>query len=130
MMMAWGGFIFTIPTFTIDQISRSIKPRLAQQPVIGRAPIIHRLGPDNETLTFQSTFMPLAWNKKGLPMLSAMQLVVANGISAPLVSLNPISGRNVFGRWIATEISNEETEIGPNNVPQIVKATLSLMRDI
>lgn len=129
MLTAWGGFIFKVRTFPIDQVSRSVKARIAPQPVIGARPILHRLGPDTETITLQSKFMPLHLNKGGLPLLTALQSAVANAVSAPLVTLVPVLGRNIFGVWIASDIQVEETVYAPNGAPQVVSATMTLMRD-
>jgi uncharacterized protein len=129
MLTAWGGFIFRVRSFPIDQITRSTKSRIAPQPVIGARPVLHRLGPDTDTIQLQSTFMPMALNRDGLPMLSALEQAVSAAVSSPLVTLTPIAGRNIFGLWLAHDVSVQETEIAPNGVPQVVSATLSLMRD-
>lgn len=44
MLMAWGPFRFTVPNYSVETISRSLSPRMEEQPIIGAAPLMHRLG--------------------------------------------------------------------------------------
>ncbi|NKW09928.1 hypothetical protein HGG76_11490 [Ochrobactrum tritici] len=58
MLMAWGPFRFTVPNYSVETISRSLSPRMEEQPIIGAAPLLHRLGPGAEEITLSSTFHP------------------------------------------------------------------------
>lgn len=44
MLMAWGSFRFTVPNYSVETIRRSLQPRAEANPIIGAAPLIHRLG--------------------------------------------------------------------------------------
>lgn len=125
MLMAWGPFRFTVPNYSVETLRRSIKPRLEEQPVIGRAPPIHRLGPGNEEVTLESTFHPHHLNGRGLAQLAGVRQAV-NALSPQmLVHING-AGHNIFGLWIATGVDGEETLFDKVGTPQSVKTTLSM----
>ncbi|WP_425373339.1 phage tail protein [Pseudochrobactrum asaccharolyticum] len=71
--MAWGPFRFTVPSYSVETMRRSLQPRSAPQDVIGAAPIIHRLGPGNEEIVLESTFHPRHLNGRGLTQLAGVR---------------------------------------------------------
>ncbi|MCC6919941.1 MAG: phage tail protein [Alphaproteobacteria bacterium] len=122
MLMGWGPFRFTVPNYSVEQLSHSVKSRVSSQQVIGARPPTHLLGPDEETITLQSTFHPFHLNGKGLQQLAGVQEAVRQ--QAPLILVDSM-GRN-WRRWVGTSIDSEQTEFAVNGVPQTVTVSLSL----
>lgn len=127
MLMAWGPFRFTVPSYSVESISRSLQPRSEAQAIIGAAPSIHRLGPGSEEITLTSTFHPRHFNGRGLSQLAGVRQAVNALEPHQLVHING-AGQNIFGIWLATSISNEETMLDHNGTPQMVTVSLGLMR--
>lgn len=122
MLMGWGPFRFTVPNYSVEQLSHSVKSRVSSQQVIGARPPTHLLGPDEETITLRSTFHPFHLNGKGLQQLAAVQEAVRQQV--PLILVDSM-GRN-WRRWVGTSIDSEQTEFAPNGVPQTVTVSLAL----
>lgn len=127
MLMAWGPFRFTIPTYSVETLQRAVSPRVEAQPIIGAAPSLHRLGPGNETITLESTFHPHHLNGAGLMQLEGVRQAVNALTPLALVHLGG-TGPNIFGRWVATDISDEQTMMSVMGTPQTVTTTLQLTR--
>lgn len=127
MLMAWGPFRFTVPNYSVETIRRSIQPRISPQPIIGAAPTLHRLGPGSEEITLESTFHPRHLNGNGLSQLAGVRQAVNMLTPMQLVHVNG-AGMNIFGAWIATSISNEETTLDHSGTPQTVSVTLGMTR--
>lgn len=127
MLMAWGPFRFTVPTYSIETIRRSQQPRAEPQPVIGRAPPIHRLGPSNPMISLASTFHPRHFNGGGLAQLSGVRQAVDALTPLQLVHINSAQ-MNIFGSWIATGIESEETVLDTRGIAQFVTVTLSMVQ--
>lgn len=125
MLMAWGPFRFTIPTYSVEAIQRSVQPRLEAVPVIQAMPSIHRLGPGNPTISLRSTFHPQHLNGRGLAQLSGVQAAVNAMAAYPLCSVNG----GVFGFWVATQLSDEQEMFDASGTPSTVQATLELMQE-
>lgn len=128
MLLAWGPFRFTVPTYSVESIRRSIQPRVSPVPVIGRTPPIHRLGPGNEQITLESTFHPHHLNGRGLSQLAGVRQAVNALTPLPLVHVN---GRamNIFGSWVATQIDDSQALLDVAGTPGTVTVTMSMMRD-
>lgn len=127
MLMAWGPFRFTVPNYSVETIRRSLQPRAEAQPIIGAAPLFHRLGPGNDEVTLESTFHPRHLNGRGLSQLSGVRQAVNALKPMHLVHING-AGINIFGLWLATSISNDETELDHMGTPQTVTVSISLSR--
>lgn len=125
MLMAWGPFRFTVPTYAVEAIQRSVQPRLEAVPVIQAMPSIHRLGPGNPTISLQSTFHPHFLNGRGLAQLSGVREAVNSMTPYSLCSANG----GVFGLWVATSMSDEQEMFDINGTPSTVQTTLELMQD-
>lgn len=127
MLMAWGPFRFTIPNYSVEELRRSIQPRLAPQPVIGAKPTIHRLGPGNNVKTLQSSFFPHHLNGNGLAQLGGVEQAVDSQTPLMLTHINGLVP-NIFGLWIATSIESQETLFDVAGTPCQVTTTLTLMQ--
>ncbi|MEN5275748.1 phage tail protein [Brucella sp. TWI432] len=127
MLMAWGPYRFTVPNYSVETISRSVTPRMSEQAVIGAAPLLHRLGPASEEITLSSTFHPRHFNGRGLAQLAGVREAANAQTPLQLVHMNP-AGQNIFGQWLATSVSNEETLFDTAGVPQTITVTLALKR--
>jgi uncharacterized protein len=124
MLMALGPFRFTIPTYSVEDIQRSMSARIAQQEVIGARPRTHLLGPGVETITLSSTFYPFHLNGAGLAQLEGMRAACA--ACRPLIFLS-VAGR-VFGLWVIKEVSEGLTLFSPHGVPQQVTVNMTMER--
>lgn len=128
MLMGWGPYRFTVPNYSVETIRRSIQARVSSQPVIGARPKLHRLGPGDETITLSSTFFPQHLNGNGLTQLAGIRQAVNAQESLQLVHING-AGMNIFGRWVATSVEDEQTMLDHSGAPQCVTSTLTLMLD-
>lgn len=128
MLMGWGPFRFTVPNYSVETIRRSLQARVEPQPVIGARPTLHRLGPSNETITLESTFFPYHLNGRGLSQLAGVRQAVNAVTPMMLVHMNG-SLHNVFGRWIATGVDDEQTFFNARGAAERVSVTLSLIQD-
>ncbi len=128
MLMAWGPFMFTVPTYSVEALSRSISPRIEAQPVIGATPPLHRLGPTNETVTLSSTFHPMHLNGGGLAQLAGVRAAASSLVPFPLVHINGLIP-NVFGLWIAKSVSEEQTMFDAVGRPQTVTVKLEMTQE-
>jgi phage protein U len=127
MLMAFGPFRFTVPTYSVETLRRSVQPRVEAQPVIGALPRLHRLGPANEQISLSSTFHPHHLNGQGLSQLSGVRQVV-NALQPMMLTHIDGSRPNVFGLWIATGLEDESTLFDPSGKPSQVTTTLTLLQ--
>ena len=123
MLMGWGPFRFTVPLYSVEDLERRVSARVKSQPVIGRRPPTHLLGPDEETITLQSTFHPHHLNRMGLAQLAGVRAAGVAGTPHMLVHV----GGLVFGLWVAREISDQQTTFDGAGVPQIVTVSMTLV---
>lgn len=128
MLMGWGPYRFTVPNYSVETIRHSIQARVTPQPVIGARPRLHKLGPGDEAITLSSTFYPQHLNGNGLMQLAGIRQAVNALESLQLVHING-AGMNIFGKWVATSIEDEQTMLDPSGSPQCVTTTLTLMLD-
>ncbi len=127
MLMAFGPFRFTVPTYSVETLRRSVQPRVEAQPVIGALPSLHRLGPANEQITLSSTFYPHHLNGRGLAQLSGLRQAV-NALQPMMLTHIDGSRPNVFGLWIATGLEDEGTLFDASGKPSQVTTTLTLLQ--
>lgn len=124
MLMQWGPFMFAIPTYSVEQMSRAMTTRVQSQSVIGARPPTHRLGPGEETLTLNSTFYPYHFNGNGLRQLDAIRDYIAN--QQPHILLDR-RGR-VHGLFICTRLDEDRSMFSPLGDPQEVTVNMSMTR--
>ncbi len=124
MLMALGPFRFRIPTYSVEEISRQVSSRYANQEVIGARPTTHLLGPGEETITFHSEFFPYHLNGAGLAQLEAVRAMCLAQTPLMLISIAGL----VFGRWIITDVSDERTTFDVKGKPQKVSVDMDLLR--
>lgn len=125
MLMAWGPFRFTVPNYSVESLSQSVQPRAEAQPIIDAIPTMHRLGPGNEQVTLQSTFHPHHLNGRGLAQLAGVKQAV-NALRPMMLTHVNGAAPNVFGLWLGTGFSNEQTMFDRAGVPCMVTTTLTL----
>ena len=123
MLMGWGPFRFTVPTYSVESLNRAMSSRVASQPVIGARPPTHLLGPNEETITLQSTFYPHHLNRMGLAQLTGVRQAVASQTPHILVHV----GGGIFGRWVARDISDEQTMFDTRGVPQCITVSMTMV---
>ena len=124
MLMALGPFRFKIPTYSVETVSRKLSSRVQSNEVIGARPTTHLLGPAEETLSFQSEFYPYHLNGAGLAQLEGMRATVVAQTPMMLISV----GGLVFGRWVITDLSDEQTIFDSLGRAQKVSVDMSLTR--
>lgn len=126
MLMAWGPFRFTVPNYSVETVRRSLSPRMEEQPVIGAAPLLHRLGRAQRRSPSVNISSP-ALQRPGPSQLAGVREAVNALVPLHLVHVNS-AGQNIFGQWLATSISNEETTFDTAGTPQTVTVTLAMKR--
>lgn len=125
MLMAWGPFRFTVPTYSVETLRHSVQARIEEVPVIQAPPSLHRLGPGNATVSLQSTFHPHHLNGRGLAQLSGIRSAV-NAMAG--FSLCSFAG-DVFGPWVAMSVEDEQEMFDAKGKPATVQVTLELKQD-
>jgi len=125
-LMRLGSFVFGVPTFSYEGLSRKVSARVESQPVIGAAPPTHLLGRNADTLSLTCTFYPFHLNGAGLLQLRGMQEAVKAQTPMMFVSV----GGMVFGRWIITDIDEQQSHIHRSGTPQQVDANINLVEYI
>lgn len=126
MFMMLGPFRFTVPTYSVEELSRKSGSRVASQPIIGARPTTHLLGPDSETISLKSTFHPQHMNKGGLAMLASVR--AASSVQVPLMMVSMVG--MVFGRWIIEGVDEGHSNIYGTGVAQKVTVNMSLIKYI
>lgn len=125
MLMALGPFRFSIPTYSVEEIQRRVRSRIASQEVIGARPPTHLLGPDEETIALQSTFHPLHLNRGGIAQLE--------GVRAACIAQRPLMmvsmAGAVFGRWVIASVDDQRSLFhARSGLPQTVTVDMELVR--
>jgi phage protein U len=124
-LMRLGPFIFAIPTFSFEELSRKVSGRVESQMVIGSPPPTHRLGPGEETITLTSTLYPYHLNGGGLGQLEGVRGACQAQTAMMMVSQSGL----VFGRWVIREVGDGQTFFHPRSgIPQRVEVNLALLR--
>ena len=122
-MMRLGPFIFAVPTFAADSLSRKVSGRVEAVPVVGGSPPIHRLGPNADTLTMTATFYPFHLNGAGLAPRRGIQEATRLQIPLMLVGINGL----IYGRWVLTDVGEAQSFFHPRSgTPQKVDVDISL----
>ncbi len=124
MLMGWGPFRFTVPAYSVEELNRRMSARVYSQPVVGRRPTTHLLGPGEETITLASTFHPHHLNRAGMALLLAVRAAVT--ANEPLILVHV--GGLVFGRWVGTDISDGQSLFAVGGTPNTVTVSLSLTK--
>jgi len=127
MRMALGDFRFLVPTFSIEEMDEKVSSRVARQEVIGSAPITQLLGPDTDTLSWESTYFPLHLNRLGPALLAGLQQACLGQTPMPMLGMQGLIGIPL-GMWILTEVSKGSSEFSSAGPAQVVKVSMSLER--
>ncbi len=122
VMMRWGEFRFSVPTYSIEELKRKVEGRVVPVPVVGAVAQVHTLGANPDTITLQSTFYPHHLNKMGITQLRGIQAAIRAQKPALLVH----GSGSVLGLWVG-RISNEnETFWGAHPIPEKFETTMEL----
>lgn len=123
-LMALGPFRFSVSTYSVEEMKRSLESRVASQPIIGAAPRHHLLGPGDETITLTSTFYPFHLNGGGLGQLTGVRAACRAQAVLPLVGANGVR----YGAFVIKSIGNTDTLYHPNGTAQKIDVDLNLIR--
>ncbi len=127
MRMALGDFRFLVPSFSIEEMEEKVAGRVARQEVIGSMPITQLLGPDTDTLTWESTYFPLHLNRQGPALMAALQEATRRQVPLPMLGVQGLVGLPM-GRWVLTEVSKSSKEFTSTAGAQVIQASISLER--
>lgn len=127
MRMALGDFRFLVPSFSIETTEEKVAGRVARQEVIGSMPITQLLGPDTDTLSWESTYFPLHLNRQAPVLMAALQEATRRQTPMPMLGVQGLVGLPM-GSWIITEISKSSDQFTGTAGAQIVKVSISLER--
>lgn len=104
VMMRWGRFRFSVPTYSIEELKRKVEGRVSPVPVVGAVAQVHTLGANPDTITLQSTFYPYHLNRMGIGQLRGIQAAVR--VQGPELLVH---GSGVpLGLWVGR--ASDETE--------------------
>lgn len=126
-LLAWGEFRFSLSTYAYEKFKRKFGARLEAQKVIGSRPVLHNMGPDEETVEVNSTFFPFHLDgNQGLEQVSRMRAAV--GKSNPLIG-NALGFGSVLGNWALKTFEETKTEIHPTGEGQKIEVEMSFVFD-
>lgn len=123
-LMALGPFRFSVPTYSIEEMDRSLDSRVAPQPIIQGAPRHHLLGPGDETIKLKSTFYPFHLNGGGLGQLEGVRAACRAQSVMPLIGANGVR----YGSFVIEAVDNNDTYYHPNGTAQKIETNLFLIR--
>ncbi|KZL17702.1 Phage P2 GpU [Pseudovibrio axinellae] len=126
VMMRWGRFIFSVPTYSVEELKRKVEGRVSSVPVVGAVAQVHTLGANPDTITLQSTFYPHHLNRFGLTQLRGIQAAVRSQEPSLLVH----GTGSVLGMWVGRLSDETESIWGVHPVPQKFVTSLALTQYI
>lgn len=127
ILMAYGGFRFSMDTFAYEQVTRKLSARLESQKVIGSRPSIHNLGLDDETISITATFFPFHLpGNAGLSQVARMRAAV--GEAQPLLAFRQIFA-DYAGMWALKSFEEKKSEIHPTGEGQKIEVEIELLFD-
>ncbi len=103
VMLALGGYRFSIDTAAHETLRRTDAYRWIRQPRHGRAPAKQYLGPDAAEIELRGTIHP--HYKGGLGQIDAMRAEAGKG--EPLILVDGLGG--VHGKWVIERIEEERS---------------------
>ncbi len=122
MMMALGGFIFSLMTLAYQSAQRQREWRHSDTPRIGKRPICQFMGPGAEKITLTGLLVP---EFKGTPFsLDALTAMAANGQAYSLVD----GSGYVHGAFVIESLTDNQTVFTQYGTPQRIEFTLTLKR--
>ena len=123
MLMGWGPFRFTVPTYSVEELSRHATGRVQPVPVVGTKSPTHILGTDPVRIDLQSTFHPRHYNKAGMIQLVGVRAAIEQQTPFILLAISGI----IFGSFIGVDVQEGQSEFDASSTPETVTVTLSLM---
>lgn len=122
MMMALGGYRFSLSTAAYQTLTRSDAYRWPSQERIGRRPALHFVGPGEERLDLDGTIFP--HYQGGLRQIEAMRGEAERG--EPLFLVDG-QGRK-WGRYAISSLQETQTVFFDDGAPRRVDFKISLLR--
>lgn len=122
VMMLWGRYAFGVNNAAYQQLQREKTWRWPSQQLYGRTPKPQFTGEDDETITLPGVIYP-EW-KGGVNQIAEMRAIADEAEPQTL-----IDGRgNILGLFVATNISQTDSEIGGFGIPRKQEFSISLKR--
>lgn len=122
VMLMWGKYAFGVNNAAFQQLERQRGWRWAQQDLYGRAPKLQYTGEEEDTITLPGLIYP-EW-RGGTGQIDDMRAIA--DLAEPQTL---IDGRgNILGLFVATSISETQSEFGGFGIPRRQEFTISLKR--
>lgn len=122
VLMAYGIFVFMLPTLAYEELRRSTQYRHAANNVVGARPQRQYLGPGDDTITITGRLYP---QFKGTPLsLDALRAMAEDGKAWPLVC----GYGRMYGAWIIENIDEGQTHFSPHGAPLRYEFSITFKR--
>jgi phage protein U len=122
MMMAYGLFVFSLPTLAYQQLERDTQGRPPRHSGVGGRPQRQYVGPGDDTITLTGLLLP---QFKGSPLsLDALRAMADDGKAWPLVA----GYGRVYGAFIIESIREGQTLPQSTGAAQRIEFTILLKR--
>lgn len=122
MMMAFGMFVFSLPTIAYQTLRRKTDWRHASNARMGAAPGYQFVGPGDDSITLSGWVAPELIGSTG--SLELVRRMAATGKAYILVDGSGM----VYGSYVLTDMSEDQTLFYVTGQPRRVEFTLELRR--
>ena len=122
MMLAWGGYVFSVGTAAYASLQRSVKYAWRSKERVGKLPMQEFTGRGEETISLRGVIYPDY--RGGIAQVDLMRIQAGLGKPLPLVGGD---GR-VFGLWCARSIDEDQTWFDGRGRAQRIEFRLELVR--
>ena len=120
VMLALGGYRFSINTAALQSLDRTSNWRWQAQARAGAKPMQQFIGPDVDTITLQGVILP--HYKGGLGQVDTMRQQADTG--KPLLLTDGSGG--VHGQWVITGLNESRKILMDNGQPRAIEFSLQI----
>jgi len=121
VMMALGGYRFSLPTAAYDSLARTHRWRWGKQERIGRPPAFQFLGRGEETIQLQGRIYP--YFKGGLGQIRAMRAEADKAV--PLMLVDGLGA--IWGKYVISELEETQRYFDKQGIPRRQDFSLKLL---
>lgn len=122
MMMAYGLFVFSVPTAAYQKLRRQSQWRHESQSRIGERPVRQYLGPGDDSITLTGTLLPQFTG--GQQSLDDLRDMANQGYAWPLIEG---TGRN-HGVYVITDLNEDKSAFFRDGAASEIAFELTLER--
>ena len=122
MMMALGGYVFSVGTAAYGSLRRSIEYGWKSTPRVGKRPMQEFVSRGEERIELNGVIFPEY--RGGIAQVDVMRIQAGLGLPLPLVGGD---GR-VFGLWVVLAVDETQTEFDGSGQPRRIAFRLQIGR--